>query len=149
MQTCTDTAAGPGSSAWAALQTVPDGSAMRGLQTIGNPWRMRRFMRKVLQGDNVTISVAGGSVSRGWADDDKLEANYKGYFGRFVKWMQTTFTQPEQEIVNGGGAVGAVMSPMYAACTSQMVRPSSDLVFVEFVQNDLYKGSSALSRGVD
>ena len=30
------------------------------------------------------------------------------------------------------------MSPMYAACTSEIV-PSSDLVFVEFVQNDGFR----------
>ena len=36
------------------------------------------------------------------------------------------------------------MSPMYAACTSQMVKPQSDLVFVEFVQNDLHRGGGAL-----
>lgn len=38
----------------------------------------------------------------------------------------------------------AVMSPMYAACSSQMVRPHSDLVFVEFVQNDLYRYGGVL-----
>ena len=36
------------------------------------------------------------------------------------------------------------MSPMYAACTSQMVKPQSDLVFVEFVQNDLHRGGGAV-----
>ena len=36
------------------------------------------------------------------------------------------------------------MTPMYAACTSQMVPNTSDLVFVEFVVNDMYRGGGAL-----
>jgi hypothetical protein len=35
------------------------------------------------------------------------------------------------------------MSPMYAACTAKMLKPHSDLVFIEFVQNDLYRSNGA------
>lgn len=66
------------------------------------------------------------------------------YFGRFVTWLQSTFAKDGRVITNGGGAIGAIMSPMYAACTSQIVKPASDLVFVEFVQNDLYRQNGAL-----
>ena len=31
------------------------------------------------------------------------------------------------------------MTPMYAACTTQMVPNTSDLVFIEFVANDMYR----------
>ena len=36
------------------------------------------------------------------------------------------------------------MSPMYAACTSQMVPPTADLVIIEFVQNDMYRSGGEL-----
>ena len=37
------------------------------------------------------------------------------------------------------------MTPMFAACTSQMVPSSSDLVFIEFAVNDLHRGDGALA----
>ena len=39
------------------------------------------------------------------------------------------------------------MSPMYAACTSQMVPPTADLVIIEFVQNDMYRSGGVFLFG--
>jgi hypothetical protein len=40
------------------------------------------------------------------------------------------------------------MSPIYAACTSKLVKATVDLVFVEFVMNDLFrKGGAVLCDG--
>ena len=66
------------------------------------------------------------------------------YVGRFVDWLRGAFTAPGQNITNKGGAIGAVMSPMYASCTTRLVKESADLVFVEFVQNDLYRAGGML-----
>ena len=67
---------------------------------------MRRFASKLLRGEHVTVSVAGGSISRGYADSDRIEEQYMGYFGRFVHWL--TESWPGQ-VTNGQGAIGCVL----------------------------------------
>ena len=47
---------------------APRHALARGVQAFGDMRRMRRFVGKLLTGENVTISVAGGSVSRGYGD---------------------------------------------------------------------------------
>lgn len=56
---------------------APGWALGKGVQTMGNMLRIRQFAGKLLRGENVTVSVAGGSVSRGWGDTDEL-----GFEGR-------------------------------------------------------------------
>ena len=58
--------------------TAPTWACARGVQCVGCALRMRRFVSKLLRGDNVTVSVAGGSISRGWADSGHVPNGYKG-----------------------------------------------------------------------
>jgi hypothetical protein len=64
--------------AWTSQQTARAWGISRGLQSSGNMMRMRRFADKLLKGNNVTITVAGGSISRGWSDSDKLSSDGRG-----------------------------------------------------------------------
>jgi hypothetical protein len=66
------------SASWRKQATAPSWALARGVQTGGSTLRMRRFVSKLLRGDNVTVSVAGGSISRGWADSSHLQNGYKG-----------------------------------------------------------------------
>ena len=50
----------------------------RGVQTVGDTRRMRRFVSKLVGGQNVTISVAGGSVSRGYGDSIEIPWQSQG-----------------------------------------------------------------------
>jgi hypothetical protein len=44
-------------------------------------------------------------------------------------------------VTNVGGALGASMSPLYAACAQHRIDASVDLVLVEFAVNDPYPRS--------
>ena len=71
-----------GARAAAALRptyTAPGLAVAKGLQMAGNMRRMRQFAAKLLDGENVTVSVAGGSISRGWGDADALGLEGRGY----------------------------------------------------------------------
>jgi hypothetical protein len=64
-----------------------------------------------------------------------------------VEWLEGHANASGQVVTDVGGPMGACMSPIYAACTSKLVKPTVDLVFVEFVMNDLFrKGGVVLCR---
>jgi hypothetical protein len=50
----------------------------QGLQSTGNMLRVRRFAHRLLQKSSVTVSVAGGSISKGYADSDSVASAHKG-----------------------------------------------------------------------
>ena len=50
----------------------------RGMQSVGNASRLRRFAAKIANGENVTVSVAGGSVSRGAGDAYSISSHFEG-----------------------------------------------------------------------
>jgi hypothetical protein len=47
-------------------------------------------------------------------------------------------------VINVGGAIGATMSPVYAACARHIVNTTADLIFVDFAVNDLFKPARTL-----
>ena len=58
--------------------TAPMPSIARGLQCVGSTLRLRRFAQKLEGGDHVTVAVAGGSISRGYADAWDIPTDYQG-----------------------------------------------------------------------
>jgi hypothetical protein len=50
--------------------TAPFDVVRQGTFALGNMVRLRRFAAKVKLGRNITIGAAGGSISKGWADDE-------------------------------------------------------------------------------
>ena len=73
---CNATSAGEGNNVKA---TAPLHAVARGLQSAGDTRRMRRFVSQVLHGNNATISVAGGSISRGYSDTMDIEWRSQGH----------------------------------------------------------------------
>jgi hypothetical protein len=64
--------------------------------------------------------------------------------GRFVEHLEQSRSRDAPKVVNVGGAIGATMSPVYAACARHIVNTTADLIFVDFAVNDLYKSARAL-----
>jgi hypothetical protein len=60
------------------MPTAPKWAVAKGIHSVGSMRRIRRLAGKLLLGDNVTVSVAGGSISRGWADSERLPPGSKG-----------------------------------------------------------------------
>jgi hypothetical protein len=80
--------------------TAPLHTVQQGTFTVGNMVRLRRFAAKVAMGRNVTIGAAGGSISKGWADDDK-RGQRKGCVLLIVLLINCKSNEKHTKVING------------------------------------------------
>ncbi|KAJ7386832.1 hypothetical protein OS493_006862 [Desmophyllum pertusum] len=109
--------------------------------------RLQNVMKKALLGQNIGVTVMGGSISAGGGLINDY-SDLKGiYYRVFIDWWQKAiqpFTGSNIELHNL--AVGGTGSNFFSFCYKTLMKPedSIDLIFLEFSINDyaLYKNSS-------
>ena len=100
----------------------------RGVYTLGDRHRLRRFVDKLLSGQPVTVVMSGGSVTIGQG------AIYDHpYAKRFFQWIQETFPNPKHVLRNA--AMSGITSAVASVCAKTLI-PDADLVIIEFTAND-------------
>jgi len=108
--------------------------------------RLQNIMTRVLLGQNIGVTVMGGSISAG-GGMIKDYSNLRGiYYRVFIDWWQKA-VQPftESSIRLRNLAVGGTGSNFYSFCYKTLMKPEDnmDIVFLEFSVNDylLFKDS--------
>ncbi len=98
----------------------------------GNLSRLQAVFAKAQNGENITLGVIGGSITRAGA---KIAID-KRYANVMLAWWQKTFPKTKFDLINAG--IGATRSD-YGALRVQrdLLDKSPDLVIVEFAVNDL------------
>jgi hypothetical protein len=102
----------PHAQAWDTINyTAPLADLSRGIQSLGNLQRLKRFARRAfLEEQNVSVAVAGGSFSAGVGDHESMQ----GFLGRHVAWLNNS-THDTQKVHFTGGAI-RVRDGALAAC---------------------------------
>ncbi|KAI7846460.1 hypothetical protein COHA_000070 [Chlorella ohadii] len=118
---------------WQYQPFLSQRSLRRGLYSLGDPARMRRFVHKLLSGDPVSVSMLGGSVTAGQG------AMHGGpYVARWFNWLKE-ISEAEGLPANHtlkNPAFGGSTSAIFTVCVNDMVQEDADLVVVEFSLND-------------
>ncbi|KAL4442767.1 hypothetical protein ABPG77_006761 [Micractinium sp. CCAP 211/92] len=112
-------------------------SLERGLFSLGDRARMRRFAHKLLSGQPVLVTALGGSVTSGNGAYARKEEDKKlsvGYVRRFELFLQAV--SPGAAHVVKNSALSGVTSGVYSVCANDMVQQDVDLVVLEFGMND-------------
>lgn len=119
----------PTSNTFGLHNFTADAEALRrGLVTLGDGHRLRRFTHKLLSGQPVSIVIVGGSVAAG---QGAVHGN--SFATRFYRWVQQAFPHPDHRLHNAG--IGGTNSMTFAACIGVLVA-DADLAIVEFTMND-------------
>ncbi|KAL4424189.1 hypothetical protein ABPG75_001490 [Micractinium tetrahymenae] len=109
----------------------------RGLFSLGDRARMRRFAHKLLSGQPLSVTALGGSVTSGngaYARRPEDQPLSVGYVKRFEQFLQAV--SPEAGHVVKNSALSGVTSGVYSVCANDMVQRDADLVILEFGMND-------------
>ncbi|PRW51157.1 hypothetical protein C2E21_5422 [Chlorella sorokiniana] len=117
---------------WQYQPFLSQRSLRRGLYSLGDPARMRRFVHKLLSGDQISVSTLGGSVTAGQG------AMHGGpYVARWFNWLNeiSPRQQPSEHTLKNP-AFGGSTSGIFTVCVNDMVQEDADLVIVEFSLND-------------
>lgn len=118
---------------WQYTPFLSQRSLRRGLYSIGDPARMRRFVHKLLSGDPISVSTLGGSVTAGQG------ALHGGpYVARWFNWLREISPSPTASVDHTlkNPAFGGSTSGIFTVCVNDMVQDDVDLVVVEFALND-------------
>ncbi|MBV9864549.1 MAG: SGNH/GDSL hydrolase family protein [Abitibacteriaceae bacterium] len=110
----------------------------RSLVSVGDTARLQRVLAKARHGENVTVTVIGGSITQG----AKATKEENRYGNRVAQWWRETFPQTKVEFVNAGiGATGSNYGALRAQRDLLSHRP--DLVITEYAVNDPNDQSAA------
>ncbi|KAJ7386276.1 hypothetical protein OS493_010681 [Desmophyllum pertusum] len=108
--------------------------------------RLQNVMKKALLGQNIGVTVMGGSISAGGGLINDYSDLRGIYYRVFIDWWQKTmqpFTGSSIDLRNL--AVGGTSSNFFSFCYKTFMKPqdSMDLIFLEFSINDyiLFKNS--------
>ncbi|WWC95233.1 hypothetical protein V866_002091 [Kwoniella sp. B9012] len=96
----------------------------------GSHHRIRQFLHKALRGENLTVSVIGGSITKGhqvWVNEI--------WFHKFWEWLND-FVGNDVEVTEVNGAAPATGSDYFSFCFPLHIPTDSDLIFVELAVND-------------
>lgn len=96
----------------------------------GNPARIAKVMKKLADGEEVTVAFLGGSITQGTGADFE-----HCYAALTAKWIQDTYPSAKVNYVNAGiGATGSYIG--VHRCDEQVLNSNPDLVFIDFSVND-------------
>ncbi|WWC65517.1 uncharacterized protein I303_108135 [Kwoniella dejecticola CBS 10117] len=96
----------------------------------GSHHRIRQFLQKALRGEPLSISVIGGSVTKGHqVQKDEI------WFHKFGEWF-TDLIGDGVEINYVNGAAPATGSDYFSFCFPLHIPLESDLIFIELAVND-------------
>ncbi len=96
----------------------------------GDPARIAKVMKKLADGEEVTVAFLGGSITQGTGAD-----NEHCYAALTAKWIQDTYPSAKVNYVNAGiGATGSYIG--VHRCDEQVLNSNPDLVFIDFSVND-------------
>ena len=101
--------------------------------------RMKNVMAKILLGQNIGLTVMGGSISAGGGLINDFSDLRGIYYRVFIDWWQKVI-QPYtgSSVILRNLAVGGTGSNYFAFCYKALMRPrdTMDVVFLEFSVND-------------
>ena len=105
-----------------------------GLLSTGTNGRLENVIRKLQNGDKVTIAMIGGSITEGGGVNDVT----KSYGDQFIAALKEKYPDSEIEYVNAGvgGTPSALGIMRYTRDVSSACTQTPDLVVVEFAVND-------------
>ncbi len=96
----------------------------------GNKVRLASVIKKLKNGENVTVGFIGGSITQGTSAGNEL-----CYAKLTADWLQQTYSGAKINYVNAGiGATGSYIG--VHRVTTDLLSQKPDLVFVEFSVND-------------
>ena len=96
----------------------------------GNKVRLANVIKKLKNGEEVTVGFIGGSITQGTSAGNEL-----CYAKLTADWLQQTYSSAKVNYVNAGiGATGSYIGVHRA--TADLLSKNPDLVFVEFSVND-------------
>ncbi len=97
----------------------------------GNLFRVKRVMKKARSGEKITIGFIGGSITQG----SLATSDHNCYAYKVFEWWKEKFKDTHFDYVNAG--IGGTTSHFAVArVSSDLLKMSPDLVFVEFSVND-------------
>jgi hypothetical protein len=111
--------------------TLPRYWLQKGIVSYGDMLRPRALMNKVLNGQGVTISVLGGSISWGHGVNNHTTEVYGAIV---MDWFKRTFPNANHTFVNG--AIPGTPSSYMALCVDNKIPQESDIILVEYNIND-------------
>eukprot|EP00887_Chlorella_sp_A99_P003009 scaffold9.g3009.t1 len=109
---------------------LPADAIARGLGPLGSGGRLSAFAAKLLAGQPVTVVMLGGSVTYGAG----ASLWFSAYPILFADWLLKSFPRSNVTFLNH--AIPASTSGLSSMCSERLVPEPSDLVVVEFTQND-------------
>lgn len=96
----------------------------------GNKVRLANVIKKLKNGEEVTVGFIGGSITQGTSAGNEL-----CYAKLTADWLQQTYSSAKVNYVNAGiGATGSYIG--VHRVTADLLSKNPDLVFVEFSVND-------------
>lgn len=96
----------------------------------GNKVRLANVIKKLKNGEEVTVGFIGGSITQGTSAGNDL-----CYAKLTADWLQQTYSSAKVNYVNAGiGATGSYIG--VHRVTTDLLSKNPDLVFVEFSVND-------------
>lgn len=124
--------------------SIGEHNIARSIAYEGSNSRIHRFLRKLRNGQPVTISAIGGSVSAGhglYLSGFERERDGPGNLHwRIYNWITEQYPHPDHKFVNG--AVAGSGTDYFSACFGEHIPEDSDLVILEFAIND-QRGTNA------
>ena len=101
----------------------------------GEAWTLANTYKKLTQDKKLNVAYLGGSVTGGTGGSNGTVS----WRGQTTKWLQNTFSDAEvKEIYAAIGGSGSLWGLM--RLETDVLQHNPDLVFVEFVMNDVYTG---------
>ncbi|WWC87702.1 uncharacterized protein L201_002594 [Kwoniella dendrophila CBS 6074] len=137
---------------WGEADKMREWEFNRALQYEGTGSRIQAFIDKARSGKPFTVSVIGGSVSKGRGLKPPSTSQIPNDIGEtqfgaptlyskenlhviIFDWLNTTFPNPENRFING--AQGGIGAGYFGWCFKEHIPEDSDLILVEQGINDL------------
>lgn len=105
-----------------------------GLLSTGSNGRLENFIKKLQNGESVTVAMIGGSITEGGGVNDVS----KSYGDQFIASLKEKYPDAEIEYVNAGvgGTPSALGIMRYDKDVTSVCTKTPDLVLIEFAVND-------------
>ena len=109
----------------------------------GNKVRLANVIKKLKNGEEVTVGFIGGSITQGTSAGNDL-----CYAKLTADWLQKTYSNAKINYVNAGiGATGSYIGVHRVA--NDLLSKNPDLVFVEFSVNDTTENTERNKKSYD
>lgn len=109
----------------------------------GNKVRLANVIKKLKNGEEVTVGFIGGSITQGTSAGNDL-----CYAKLTADWLQKTYSNAKINYVNAGiGATGSYIGVHRVA--NDLLSKKPDLVFVEFSVNDTTENTERNKKSYD